>query len=300
MDLSQQSITGHQFDLNRRGYDPDAVDAHLADIAAAVTQREHRVAELEAAVASLEAKVQDANESEEALRLTLKAAAHAKEELLAGAREQAKALETEATGKAQQILAEATGRAEELTANAEARGAAMEDGARERARQVARAALAESEALVTHIEELRTRLAVAEEAVAALRTETDPRIGNAKEALEAALEKAHESVDNPDVLEQLAAEASPVVISAPQEDATVHEQSWGAEAAEASTEAPAAAEPEGGGFSSDESPVEGTAETAPDEQAAEPQLEVVPEQAESSSDISDKVDRLLEELREVT
>ena len=50
--------------------------------------------------ASLQAKVQDADESEEALRLTLKAAAHAKEELLANATEQAKIMEDEAAARA--------------------------------------------------------------------------------------------------------------------------------------------------------------------------------------------------------
>ena len=46
MDLSHQSITGRQFELNRRGYDPDIVDAHLAEIAAAVADREREVAAL--------------------------------------------------------------------------------------------------------------------------------------------------------------------------------------------------------------------------------------------------------------
>ena len=63
MDLSQQSITGRQFDMNRRGYDPEAVDSHLTEIATAVADRERRIAELEATVTALEAKVQDADES---------------------------------------------------------------------------------------------------------------------------------------------------------------------------------------------------------------------------------------------
>ena len=207
MDLTHQSITSHNFDLNRRGYDPDAVDTHLSQIATAVAARESRIAELETTVASLEAKVQDANESEEALRLTLKAAAHAKEELLAGARQQAKAMEDEAAAKAEAVLAEASHQASRLTQAAQESAAAIQQGAREQARNVARAALAESEVLVRRIEELRDRLEAAETALGNLSVGVEPQLNEARNTLNEALEKAREGVENPEILEEMAAQA---------------------------------------------------------------------------------------------
>ena len=55
MDLTHQSITGRQFELNRRGYDPDAVNAHLSEIASVVGERERHIAELESTIESLQA-----------------------------------------------------------------------------------------------------------------------------------------------------------------------------------------------------------------------------------------------------
>ncbi|MDJ0925920.1 MAG: DivIVA domain-containing protein, partial [Acidimicrobiia bacterium] len=343
MDLSHQSITGRHFELNRRGYDPDAVNAHLSEIASAVAEREGRIAELEATIESLQAKVQDANESEEALRLTLKAAAHAKEELLAGAREQAKTMEDEAGAKAEATVAEATARAEELTGAAEARAAAIDEAAKSRAGDVARAALAESEALVVRIEGLRESLETAENALAALQTQASPEIQTVREALDGALEKARETVADPAVLEQLAADhVAAAAAPEPQPAAEVeetpvpdtHEPDTPTEAAagdegrpevahEAATEEVAdvpaqaveePAEPAAEHAEAEPVPVEQPAaeeqQEAPQADAPEqgpdegPHLEVVEategEEHESTADISDKVDRLLEELREVT
>ena len=206
MDLSHQSITGRRFELNRRGYDPDAVNAHLSEVAAAVGQREGRIAELESLIESLQAKVQDANESEEALRLTLKAAAHAKEELLAGARDQASQMEQEAKAKADSIVSEATTQAHELTASAEARAAAIDEEARSRAGQVAHAALAESQLLVERIQGMRESVAAAEEALVAIQAQASPQIQGAREALDDALDRAKEIAEDPAVLERAAEE----------------------------------------------------------------------------------------------
>ncbi len=216
MDLSQQSITGHQFDLNRRGYDPDSVDAHLREIAAAVSARDAEFAaktaemeELRRNSAELQSKVQDASESEEALRLTLKAAAHAKEELLANAREQAAVMEQEASERAQQMVAEAEALARSLTEEAEARANAMTEGAMARAREVARAALSESELLVVRIEQLRTQVDDAEESLRALSTEASPRLVEARQELDKALEAARASAENPELLAAAIPESLP-------------------------------------------------------------------------------------------
>lgn len=337
MDLSQQSITGRQFELNRRGYDPDTVDAHLAEIAGAVAEREREFNELKSTVGSLQAKVQDANESEEALRLTLKAAAHAKEELLAGARDQAKAMQEEAAANAEKVISEASAAAEQATAAAEARVKAMEEGAQSRAGEVAKAALAESEALVTRIEGLRANLEIAERALAALKSQTAPQIEESRAALDTALAAAREAAEDPAVLAQSAAVATtePETPSiSPPENAPEPAPVAGELEAEAANdavrhgEASDASSEGGGGPSAPEqdqvassiegsqdlreamSPEAGTAapqeEPAPAaEESPAPHLEVVaqPEQQEgdeSSADISDKVDRLLEELREVT
>lgn len=326
MDLSQESITSHQFDLNRRGYDPDAVDAHLREIAAAAASRESELADLRRTVAELEAKVQDASESEEALRLMLKAAAHAKEELLAGAREQAAALEAEAADKAQKLVADAEAQAGTITRDAQARSEAMTQGATERARTVARAALSESELLVVRIEQLRAQVQAAEDSLRSLSTDAGPRLDEARRTLDEALEAARASAENPELL-AAAVPAAPHFPAEPQPE-EVAETSAAQPGfpvpatAEPSFEESAAAEPaaeevQPEQLAQSETPPEQAAESeTPPEQAPQaeasgeqpaPQLEVVesdesgPEEpAESSADISNKVDRLLEELREVT
>ena len=349
MDLTHQSITNQQFELNRRGYDPDAVDAHLGQIAAAVTERERHVAELEKSVASLQetvdelqAKVQDANESEEALRLTLKAAAHAKEELLAGAREQAEEMQREAHERAQSLLSESEQKARATEAEAQARAEAMTSGASARAQDVARAALAESELLVARIEGLRQQLATAEQAVQSLRTEAEPRLADARNALEHALGEARAAAENPELLAAAAApvdetpaadqQATPDLVA--EEAVADHVGEAGSDSDPAVEDTPASAnEPESTPAApqlevvqpvaeEEPPPVQATSvDDGPGEQSspqheavsepAQTQAQDTPEQpeqapgdsappAESTADISDKVDRLLEELREVT
>lgn len=371
MDLSKQSITAHDFELNRRGYDPDAVDARLAEIADAVAEQTRKFNELEATVAGLQAKVRDADESEEALRLTLKAAAHAKEELLSNAREQASTMEAEAATKAEAVVNEADAKAKFLLAEAETAAAErtdaaathaknLEAGARLQAGEVAKAALAESEALVSRIEDLRARLEGAESALNALHSEANPGLEAARAAVESALEKAREAAENPDILAALVpAAAVPVaqpaveVVSAPEsleqgepaahtehpqpdQDSLPSQDSgsgepWpaspaeddepvAAESSEVSVEAggeagqhdaadpvepvtepesvtPTPAPPEERPADADDAPA--PAEATSHEATDGPHLEIV-EPAESAADISDKVDRLLEELREVT
>lgn len=331
MDLSQQSITGHQFDLNRRGYDPDSVDAHLREIAAAVSARDAEVAAKDAEIgelrrvgAELQSKVQDASESEEALRLTLKAAAHAKEELLSNAREHVAVMEQEASERAQQMIAEAEAQARSLTDEAEARAGAMTAGAMERARDVARAALSESELLVVRIEQLRAQVGGAEESLRALSTEAGPRLAEARQGLDKALDAARASAENPELLAAATPEQQPLVDVAsqdhyaPRPEVVPHDQAIEADEVPQpefdhdTDEAPEAdqhgvfPEPVSQGF--DEALQEPEPAPTSEVEASrdwhsepEPEAETVPEQAtESSADISNKVDRLLEELREVT
>lgn len=362
MDLTKQSITGHRFELNRRGYDPDTVDAHLAEIATAAEERNSRFAELESTVGALQAKVQDANESEEALRLTLKAAAHAKEELLANAREQAKGMEEEAAGKARAMVAEAESKAAELTNTAEshaaevtstaqARAQALEEGAKAQAGEVARAALAESEVLVARIEDLRGKLEATEAALGELRDGSFPQVEAARESLNVAIAKARETAESPEMLAAVAQmpvmEQQPVPpVEVPPVDSAEHGEPQAQEPAieeEAMVESdhhpeeppapempvpemPVAETPasEFADERSEPAPVaeessdhaQERAEAAPEseEQSSEPadgppgapHLEVVESEEaaddspESAAEISDKVDRLLEELREVT
>jgi DivIVA domain-containing protein len=314
VDLSQQSITDHQFDLNRRGYDPDAVDAHLGEIAAAVTAKEDEVAALKRTVAELQAKVRDADESEEALRLTLKAAAHAKEELLTGARDQAAAIEREAEEKAGRLIADAEANAAAITEQAQARAQAMTSGASAQAREVARAALSESELLVVRIEQLRAQVGAAEESLRALSTDAGQRLDETRGALDKALESARASAENPELL---AAASGPPVAPAqdvPGQDAAQATDSpptsapeSPAPAAEGVTPeqqpvAPVAAEEGGdaGGEGEPAATAAGTGESHTEAEAGQDQETSDQPAAESSADISDKVDRLLEELREVT
>lgn len=320
MDLSQQSITDHQFDLNRRGYDPDAVDAHLGEIAAAVTARENEIAALKRTVSELQAKVRDADESEEALRLTLKAAAHAKEELLSGARERAAEIERDATEQAEQLVADAEENAATITEQAQVRAEAMTSGAAAQAREVAGAALSESELLVVRIEQLRAQVGAAEESLRDLSADTTPQLEEARGALDKALESARASAENPELLAAAAPPPQPPqAVSYPSEPvvyAPVHTPEAEAAPPMEIGQPPAAFEEvehrdevdhRGDGFTvaGDEQPADDAARDAAERDAAEDaaeQSEEMPPQrvAESSADISDKVDRLLEELREVT
>jgi DivIVA domain-containing protein len=346
VDLSQESITGHQFDLNRRGYDPDSVDAHLREIAAAVSVRDAEFAaktaeieELRRSSAELQSKVQDASESEEALRLTLKAAAHAKEELLANAREQAALMEQEASERAQQMVVEAEAHAKSLTDGAEARASAMTEGAIQRAREVARAALSESELLVVRIEQLRTQVDGAEESLRALSSEAGSRLVEARQGLDQALEAARASAENPELLAAAIPESLPTAnvasqdLHALQPEVAPHDQpieagvapqsefEQGADVAnvdsqpeleQATDEVPVAHHeesfPAAVSHSSDEAPQPSEPGATPEVETPRdwppepaPEAETVSEQSsESSADISNKVDRLLEELREVT
>jgi DivIVA domain-containing protein len=303
VDLSPRSITGREFELNRRGYDPDAVDSHLKEIADAVAAQTNRMSEMETVVASLQAKVQDANESEEALRLTLKAAAHAKEELLAGAREQVKTMEGEAASKAATVVGDAEAKAKELTDGAVAQAAAITQGASVQARDVAKAALAETELLVARIEALRHQLTSAEDALSTLSSEASPNVDAARQALDHALAQARETVENPALLESAAAPTpEPAAVPAPEEPVALPL------VAEAPAEggAPEVLMPEAEATEPPAAPPAAAVPVAPEqpEESAEPveeipHLEVVAT-AESTAEISDKVDRLLEELREVT
>lgn len=298
MDLDAQSITSKQFELNRRGYDPDAVDAHLAEVARAVADRERLVADLEQKVASLDARVQDAHESEEALRLTLKAAAHAKEELLATARHDAEEMEAEAVRKT-----------EDLMNAAKAQTEAMLAAAREQAQDLIRSAIAETESLVGRIEELRGEVGTARRVLAGVAEAALPELQSSHQALDEALAKAKESaadatvlidtvrnvgttgeVSEPAVADEEVGESDSAQLSeeasVPEvEDEPVSEEEV---AAEPAVEPPAA-----------ESDAETDGEPTDGGGTVERHLEVV-ETPESSSEISNKVDRLLEELREVT
>lgn len=298
MDLDATSITSKQFDLNRRGYDPDAVDAHLAEIARAVAEREELLRNLEQKVASLGARVQDAHESEEALRLTLKAAAHAKEELLATARQDAEAMEAEAVRKT-----------EELVKAAEAQTDAMLAAARDQAQDLIRTAIAETDTLVNHIEELRSQVDTSRRVLAGVAESVLPELQDSHQALDEALTKARASAADADVLVASLADAEADTIPAPETADEEPEELAPVDAAGDESEPAAAEEPDHEIESSAESVDEQGEPQAPDD-AAEPEsaddgenaerhLEVV-ESAESSSEISSKVDRLLEELREVT
>ena len=309
MDLSHQSITGREFELNRRGYDPDTVDSHLSEIATAVGSRESRIAELEAMVTSLQAKVQDADESEEALRLTLKAAAHAKQELLAGAREQAESMEAEAAAKAEIVVIEAEAKAKDLLDGAETQAAALRQGASAQAQEVARAALAESELLVARIEALREQLVAAESALHRLSLEAAPNLGTARDTLDAALEQAHSIVESPAFLETAAADVAPEtpldqaeLPAEPFERKSMEESDIDESTEPVETQAPDESHPAAAAQveSPQPHPTQSDSPVTSDEpHDAAPHLEVVVP-AESTADISNKVDRLLEELREVT
>jgi hypothetical protein len=211
------------------------------------------------------------------------------------------------------LVSEAEANAAAITQEAEAKAAAMTQGASARARDVARAALSESELLVVRIEQIRAQVQQAEDALRALSGDGGPRLEEARRVLDTAMEAARSSAENPELLAAAAtpppqqpAAGSPMPPETPAVP-TGPAEGVGSEAPQApqpieSIEQPTHQEPVATVAheveTEPEVPPAASDATRSDEQASD--VEQSDSVAESSADISDKVDRLLEELREVT
>ena len=102
MPLERQSIEKKDFPIGRRGYDPDAVDAHLAKVADDVEQLK---------VSSRRRSETLASSASEQVRAIVEAAENSAAEIQRQAEEEARDIRAEATGEAQAAREQATSQA---------------------------------------------------------------------------------------------------------------------------------------------------------------------------------------------
>jgi DivIVA domain-containing protein len=102
--LERQSIEKKDFPIGRRGYDPDAVDAHLAYLAEEVEQLK---------VSSRRRSETLASSASEQVRAIVEAAEHSAAEIQRQAEDEAREIRAEAAGEAQTARQQATDQARE-------------------------------------------------------------------------------------------------------------------------------------------------------------------------------------------
>jgi len=105
--LDRQSIEKKDFPIGRRGYDPDAVDAHLAAIAAQVEELK---------LASRRRSETLASAASEQVRAIVEAAENSAAEIQRGAEEEAREIRAEAAEEAKATREQATAQAREYVA----------------------------------------------------------------------------------------------------------------------------------------------------------------------------------------
>lgn len=107
MELTPAEIRRPKFEQIRRGYDPQEVGLFLERVSETVAERDRQVAAARAEIQGLERALEEARGAEEAVRLTMMAATRAKDEILAGANEDAGHLLHNAQAEAEAALTSA-------------------------------------------------------------------------------------------------------------------------------------------------------------------------------------------------
>ena len=107
MDLTAADIRRQRFEQVRRGFDPQEVGVFLERVAGIIAIRDKEIAGNRAEMQRLERALDDARATEEAVRLTMIAAPKAKDEVLAGANEDAGHLLESARSEAEASVIEA-------------------------------------------------------------------------------------------------------------------------------------------------------------------------------------------------
>ena len=105
LELTPAEIRRQQFEQVRRGFDPQEVGVFLEKVAAMVSSRDKDLSDKDAEIQRLERALDEAKAAEEAVRLTMVAATKAKDEILAGANQDAGEMLESAKGEAEAALA---------------------------------------------------------------------------------------------------------------------------------------------------------------------------------------------------
>ncbi len=130
-----------RFAVVKRGYDPQAVESHLEELAAEMDQT---LDEAAAQIAALEGSLEQAQSHEEAVHLTILAATQTKQDMLEVAERQAEEIQAEARQKSDQMMTYARMQAFQVVTEARTEAEAIVAEARSEA-----AAFARSEAAKT-------------------------------------------------------------------------------------------------------------------------------------------------------
>lgn len=150
IELTPTQIQRTDFPIAKKGYDVDAVRAHLRDAAAALENALRRAKLAEDRARRAEEALMQAQQQMQAAAVPEKQLAEETERVLRTARESAAAIEEEARRKAEQMIAEAQNNAAALVAQAEARAREAEENAR---RMVAEAQQAAAASVAGQVEE---------------------------------------------------------------------------------------------------------------------------------------------------
>ncbi len=104
MEITPQDVQQKQFDLVKRGFDPQQVGMFLDQVAATLAKRDHSIHDARAEIEALSQGTSDAEQNQEAFRLTMTVATQTMEEMLRKAEERAARIEEEARTSAEFVV----------------------------------------------------------------------------------------------------------------------------------------------------------------------------------------------------
>ncbi len=104
MEITPQDVQQKQFDLVKRGFDPQQVGMFLDQVAAALAKRDRVIQDARTEIEALSQATSDAEHNQEAFRLTMTVATQTMEEMLRKAEERVARIEEEARTSAEFIL----------------------------------------------------------------------------------------------------------------------------------------------------------------------------------------------------
>ena len=155
MQLSPPDIRRKTFQLMRRGFDPQEVGAYLEQLSAHVADLQQRLTQAESTASGMEKELQEAKSAEEAVRLTMMAATQAKEEILAGAHQEAADLRSRAASETDDLRRSAKQETEAVLNDARTEALTTLESSKKDAEEMVKAAREESESIVADTALLR-------------------------------------------------------------------------------------------------------------------------------------------------
>jgi len=185
MDTLAAAIRRAEFSASKRGYDPDAVDAFLADLAEAIASLEDSLRTETLRANALQRRFAVAGDAEDSIEVAYMAAAEAKQKLLGEAETRAAEIVRGAESAAGDVLAEPRREARRIRKEAEdilLQAKARLEGAEAEAARIEAGASAAAAAGADETERTRAEaIAAAEDMGAVARTEAEAVIARAED-----------------------------------------------------------------------------------------------------------------------